>query len=60
MATTDEENVYGLARVFFNAATKQSDDSEDILPQEVWAQRSPSLPFWDRMLPPRPARAIGV
>jgi hypothetical protein len=37
MATTDEERVYGLARVFFNATTKISDDSEDILPQEVFA-----------------------
>ena len=37
MATTDEERVYGLARMFFNAATKISDDIEDILPQEVFA-----------------------
>ena len=36
----DEEGVYGLARVFFNAATKASEDNEDILPQEV---KSPSL-----------------
>jgi len=31
----DDEGVYGLARAFFLAATKMSDDSEDILPQEV-------------------------
>ena len=36
----DEEGVYGLARVFFNAATKASEDNEDILPQEV---KRPSL-----------------
>mmetsp|Transcript_2704 Transcript_2704/g.2325 ORF Transcript_2704/g.2325 Transcript_2704/m.2325 type:complete len:414 (+) Transcript_2704:213-1454(+) len=30
----DDEGVYGLARAFFLAATKMSDDSEDILPQE--------------------------
>jgi hypothetical protein len=37
MATTDKEvgGVYSLARLFFNAATKSSEDSEDILPQEV-------------------------
>ena len=45
MATADEESVYSLARVFFNAATKQSDDSEDILPQEVWAPPPPVLAF---------------
>lgn len=34
MAAADEDGVYGLARVFFEAATKASPDSEDILPQE--------------------------
>jgi hypothetical protein len=41
MAATDEEGVCGLARVFFNAATKASDDSEDILPQEVILLHAP-------------------
>ena len=35
MSAPDEDTVYGLARVFFSAATKASEDSEDILPQEV-------------------------
>jgi hypothetical protein len=35
MTTAEEEGVFSLARVFFSAATKTSDDSEDILPQEV-------------------------
>ena len=37
MSTPDKEvgGVYSLARVFFNAVTKSSEDSEDILPQEV-------------------------
>lgn len=39
MAAAEEDGVYGLARVFFNAATKTSTDSEDILPQEVSSSR---------------------
>jgi len=39
MAAADEDGVYGLARVFFEAATKASPDSEDILPQEVSSSR---------------------
>ena len=41
MDSFDEDGVYTLARAFFQAATKASGDSEDILPQEVTAPRLP-------------------
>jgi hypothetical protein len=33
IVVADEENVAQLARAFFSAATKESPDDEDILPQ---------------------------
>ena len=41
MDSFDEDGVYTLARAFFQAVTKASGDSEDILPQEVTAPRLP-------------------
>ena len=51
IAVANEENVAQLARAFFSAATKESPDDEDILPQvdelisKIGASRSKSAQF---------------